>query len=341
VITLRYSRRLALACILCAWASAARAQTIDGSITQAEYGTPLATQTNGTGFGNNGNELNALYAKSQFDGSLRLGLTGNLETNGNGLVIFIDSRAGGGIASTLPGGWGVLGSIPGRTVDDWGTDIDGDTGVNPTPGGGSILPVGFNPDFAIELNANSNDSSYFINVIDLTLANTPVSPDNRDIFLGSNLINGTSVVQTYFRDNGTLPSGTIEHAFNNSNTQGVDDFPSVGDPLTATTGMEFDFSAAFLGQNQPTIKLMAFITNGSGDFLSNQLLPGLPEGYGNLGGAEVNSPLYDASTTPGAAVVSIPEPGMLGLILLMLPLVLRGRTRHGSAGMGMISSVSL
>ena len=67
------------------------------------------------------------------DGSVRLMLTGNLQTNGNAFVIFFDNRAGGGIATTLPGGYGQFGSVGGSKTDDWGTRHRGGKSVNPRP----------------------------------------------------------------------------------------------------------------------------------------------------------------------------------------------------------------
>src|SRR5262245_2098448 len=151
-------KRLTLALAAAAAATAgigsfARAQiTVDGSITTAEYGPALALQGTVTGFGNNVSELDGFYRNYNVGtGALNVGVTGNLEGNGNGFVLFLDSRGGGGIANTAGGGFNQFGSIPGRYSDDWGTDTDGGTGVSPTPGGGSILNPGFNPEKAIEI----------------------------------------------------------------------------------------------------------------------------------------------------------------------------------------------
>ena len=76
--------------------------TVDGQLGAGEYAFTLGVQDTPTGFGDNQSELNAAYADVLANGSVRLMLTGNLETNGNGMVIFFDSRAGGGIATTLP-----------------------------------------------------------------------------------------------------------------------------------------------------------------------------------------------------------------------------------------------
>src|SRR4030095_5629492 len=163
---------------------------VDGTVGAGEYGLTLATQSNTTGFGNNQSELNRALAQVTSDGQLQFMLTGNLETNGNGMVIFIDARAGGGIASTTAGGYGVFGSVGGAKSDDWGTDTDGGFGVNPPVGGPSVISPGFNPEISFEINAGGGGPNYYINVIDLTVPNEP-NP-NRDIFLPDPLDNTRS-----------------------------------------------------------------------------------------------------------------------------------------------------
>lgn len=289
---------------------------VDGSISVPEYGPPLATQNVATGFGdadgmNPGSELDALFARRQDDGSLALAVTGNLEGNGNSLVIFLDCQSGGAVAEALTGGYGQLGSIGGQRCDDWGTDNDGSDWVNPTPGGGSVLWPGFNPDFAIEVNT-PDGFSYYVNIIDLHYPNDDNLP-NKDVYLGSNYVNGGAVSQGYWRDGGATFAGTITHALVNANTAGVLGYDwsnppgPLGDPLSATTGFEIVLGADFLQANVASghaIKAMAFLTNSSGDYLSNQFLPGLGDvmnlgAAGDLGGA----PLFDARLFAGPGFV--------------------------------------
>jgi hypothetical protein len=294
---------------------------VDGTVGAGEYGLTLATQTNTTGFGNNESELNRALAQFGSDGQLQLMLTGNLQPNGNGMVIFIDARAGGGIASTTAGGYGMFGSVGGAKTDDWGLDTDGGFGINAPPGGPSVLSPGFNPEISFEINAGGGGPNYYINVIDLTVPNEP-NP-NRDIFLHdplddtrSGTFGNAAVATTYVRDTG--PAGAITYAFDNTNTAGVNgdgDVNGLGDPASATTGFEALFSSLFLNSDpgQP-IKLMAFITNGGGEYLSNQFLPGLPLGTPNLttAGAPGGTPLFDAENgfTPSLAnlVMTVPFP---------------------------------
>lgn len=310
-------------------ASPALATTINGANDVGDnYGAPLAVQDTPTGFGDNQSELDAAYATLDGSGNLSLLLTGNLQDGGNGLVIFVDSRAGGAIASTQGDGSGVIGSVGGARTDDWGTDTDGGAGVSPTPGGGSILDPGFNPDVSMEINISGG--TYYTNIIDLTAPNDDVHPD-KDLYLGSNTLGAPSVTQTYTRSDADAAKGsggTIEHAFDDSNSAGVNgyDFGTppgpLGDPLTATTGYEALVSSAFLANDGQPIRIMAFITNNDGSYLSNQFLgeAGLA-GATNLAGpgGDGGTPLFDATLFAGNQHFTVvPEPSTLVLAGLVL-----------------------
>lgn len=310
------NRRLILAVIgmtgsLVLASTASAVIAIDGTL-DAEYGPAVAVQDTPTGFGDNFSELNAAFAKLD-GGNLSLLLTGNLEGNGNAIVLFVDSRAGGAIAEADVNGFGTIGSIGGARSDDWGNDTDGSENVSPnTP---SILDPGFNPDFAIEIN-RFGGGNYFSNVIDFTLPNEP-NPD-RDIYIGDNPADGTTATTTYSRADTNVAKGhggTIQHAFNNSNTAGVFGFDfgsppgALGDPLSATTGYEIMMSAGFLANDGQPIRIMAFITNDGGNYLSNQFLgaAGLNgatnlAGPGDVGGV----PLFDAKQFAGNQYFTIP-----------------------------------
>jgi hypothetical protein len=249
-------------------------------------------------------------------------------------VLLLDVRSGGGVASSLPGGFGLIGSIGGTRVDDWGTDIQGGSGVSPTSGGGSVLDPLFNPDLALEINA-AGGIDYFVNIIDLTLPNDG-DPDI-DRFLGFNAIGGSPTSNNYSRvdvDSAKGHGGPVVHAFDNSNVLGVSD-SSAAAALTATTGLELLLSAEFLASDPGhSIKGLAFITNGGGEYLSNQFLgqAGLgssaePGSAGGIGGL----PLFDAREFAGNQffVISIPEPGGLSLVGCVASLWLSRKRRAG------------
>ncbi len=306
------------ATVLALAGSSAALAGIDGLL-DGDYGPALSVQNNGTGFGDNYSELDAFYCKS-VGADYSFMFTGNLEGNGNGFVVFFDTRAGGAVASTNGDGSGVLGAFGGARVDDWGTDTDGGFGVNTPPGGGSVLDAGFNPDFAMEINAGGGGANYWINIIDMTVPNAPDQP-TRDVFLGGGVTNGPSSTHVY-----SVNGGSVEHAFDNTNSAGVTDSDASG-ALTATTGFEFLLSSAFLDLDPGhSFKIMAFITNGGGDYLANQFLPGVGGGYGNLGGpgGDGGDPLFDSRLFAGDNFIVIPEPSSLALLALGL-LALRRR----------------
>jgi hypothetical protein len=291
--------------------------TVEGTLAPGEYAFTLGVQDTPTGFGDNLSELNAAYADVLSDGSIRLMLTGNLETNGNGIVFFMDSRAGGGIATSLPGGYGQFGSVGGARTDDWGTDIDGEITVNPPPGGPSVMSPGFNPELSFEINSGGGTGDYYINLIDLTVENSPLP--NRDVFLGQNLYGNPAVTQTYLREPTSTPAGSVTHAFDNTNAAGVNGFDfgnppgPLGDPLSATKGFEAQLDALFVNQDPLTeIKIFPFITNGGGDYLSNQFLPGVG-GVTNLmqaGQGPGGTPLFDTRefANPTTRYLTVPLP---------------------------------
>ena len=295
------------------FANGAMAQ-VNGQLDAGEYGAALSRQTAPTGFGDNINELNELYARITSNGSLQWLVTGNLEQNGNRALTFLDAKPGGGIETTLPNGYGVFGSIGGAGIDDFGTDTDGGFGVNPTPGGGSIMFPNFNPEKGVDSNRfrGAADDRYYINLIDLTVPNQERSSTtglltNRDRYLGfgdvfPNTNDPAAEVTrtlTYTRlsdtadENGVqaeLPAGFGQAAFDNSNTDGVfgRDFANppglLGFANEATKGMELLFDAQMVDNLPGTpIKMFIVLNNNGGDFLSNQVLGGNVAGGQGIG----------------------------------------------------------
>ena len=130
--------------------------TRDGSYTQ------LALQANRTGFGDNdnassdigaGSELSGVYATT-FDGDLYLFFAGVIESNGNKLDIFFDSRSGG--QNVLP----ETGNYSGDNfaLQRMGTDTDGDDSDGPD-GPGLTFPAGFEADYWVTTtNFNKGDT---------------------------------------------------------------------------------------------------------------------------------------------------------------------------------------
>lgn len=84
-------------------ASANAIVPLDGTNLHAKFGgTGLVQQTTGTGFGNNYSELDQLWATDDVNG-LHLGISGNMENNGNTVVVLFDTGHGGSSVLNAPG----------------------------------------------------------------------------------------------------------------------------------------------------------------------------------------------------------------------------------------------
>jgi hypothetical protein len=228
----------------------------------------ILTQNNATGFGDNLSELNQMFVRGERYG-LRIGITGNLEHNGNGLVLLLD---------TEPGGQQVLNTGSLSPPPDGIPELDGTRFDN-----------GFEPDHMYHVNAGGG--SFWLDHLTLPSGGPIVKT-----FVGA----GSTGGDTGDLREGTNPNGAMV-ALDNSNAAGVTD-STAATASTAVKGFEMFIPYADLGVADPpsgTVKLAAFV-NGNG-FISNQWLPGLGGGYGNLG----NSP--DLTYIPGDqfATVSI------------------------------------
>ena len=222
-----------------------------------DMGSLLATQTRPTGFGDNLSELNQMFAWTDGFG-LAIGLTGNIENNGNGVVILLDTRDGGTNVINYTGADG-----SGRIYE-----LNGDT-----------MDADFAPDYALDL--NNSGGTLYVDLYDLQ-ANTKT-------FLGQ-AMDGAGL--------GTLTGGGAV-GFTNNNTAGVTDAAAVdasGFPLaaSATSGVELIIPRSLVAATGDSARLMAVLIGGGG-FVSSQVLPGLPDTYGNLGNGPTN---YQA--IPGA-----------------------------------------
>ena len=106
--------------------------------------------------------------------------------------------------------------------------------------------------------------------------------------------------------NRTAPVGTpdlIHAALNNSNTAGVSG-TAVGMPGNVQTGMEFSINLEELGwDGTSVIKIAGFINADGHDFVSNQVVGGLPEGTGNLG----DPALLDLGLVDGRQFIAMDE----------------------------------
>ncbi|MFH1417810.1 MAG: alpha-amylase family glycosyl hydrolase [Planctomycetota bacterium] len=234
----------------------------------------VATQDNATGLGDNISELNQLFVHYDVDG-FRIGVTGNLATDGTGFAILFDTVSGG------------------QNILDF-------NGLTPPPAGpeqltGLRLDSGFTPDHMIYANTYSGNIYVDQYVLPTAGSATKTYRGQGTVNDGDGLLSG-----------GNNPNG-LQVAMNNTNSLGVTDTDASA-AATALHGFELfvpyaDIDLAGTGE---TIGIAAFIMRSSGD-VSNQWLPGLGGGQSNPGIAP------NMTTVPGDqfAVVSAQVPGDL------------------------------
>ena len=263
---------------LLALAALAHAQ-VDGRNIPNKYGAPLASQTNYTGFGDRvdpnqteGSELNQLFVKC-VNGVLYIAVTGNLEGNGNSIHLYIDTGRSQSNTFNLTTGC-----------------------INCSVQGMSGVLFDHNPDYVLGVNrfddGQGNDNIY-VDLHDVV--------NNQSTYLGASATNS---------GNGTLSGGNnaagVQAALDNSNLQGVtSDRDNIGNPATATTGLEVAIPLSALGNPQGEIKILAVLTGGAdldnlcrGTYLSNQSLPAMNIGdtsqqFRNPEWARCPSPPFD------------------------------------------------
>jgi len=249
---------------------------VDGTLNYSEgYGSPLATQTINTGFGDNnsdtsgrsngGSELDAVYGVV-YNGYLYLFITGNVEANGNNINVFIaDGQAGQSVLE-------ISGSA-------------GETAMN-----GSTFSPGFTPNLMFTF----TNSATVLSVDEAVLSGDSGSESR----LGSlTLTGGIGSAQN-------LGGSGISVGFNNINTAGVNgNSGTAADGAYAnevTTGLELGIPLSQLGNPTNAVKILVDINGADFAYLSNQFLPGLPVGTGNLGAGGTYGPgggVFNFSTT--------------------------------------------
>jgi hypothetical protein len=278
---------------------------IDG-IAEPAYGCPVAVQQLGTGFGKNlstnlnnngggvqggGSELDAAYGLV-LNNVLFLTLAGNLQNNGNEVMIFF---------MTGPGGQNTLTNV--------NPNIGGLNSSGPTNGYGPGLT--FDPGFAPNywMGVNASGASFFLDYAQLwPLATNALGVATNGYYVGSTTTT-----------NGTLAGGSnpflIQATLNDSNTNGVD-----GDSCTTNaagaaqtvaaaqvrSGMEFAIPLGAIGSPKGAIAICAYITgSGNHTYLANQILgpignndPSTPVCQANFG-PTTNSPAINFGTLPG------------------------------------------
>ena len=224
----------------------------DGLSIPADLGAAhlVALQNNATGLGDNISEGDALYVRPAPTG-LRIGVTGNLNTDGSGFVLLFDTHSGG--QNTL-----VLAGVD--TPPNAPPDLDGTT-----------FDPGFSPDVMLYVNAWSGN--LYVDHYELP---TGVLGDKR--FIGAGSVASGSAELT----GGSNPYG-MQLALDNSNTAGVT-ASSAAEAASATSGLEglLPYADLDLDPAAESVRVMVFIQRSNGE-VGNQTLPGLGGGYDNPG----------------------------------------------------------
>lgn len=229
------------------------AALVDGLTIPADFGTAglLATQDTPTDLGDNQSELNRLFWRAAED-SLFLGLTGNLATDGTGLLLLLD---------TVPGGQNVL-DLSNQTPPPAGIDLL--TGLR--------LDEGFAPDHLLFVNAWAG--SIYVDQFALLAAGGAVKTYRGQgvVGIGNGLLTGGSNAEG------------MQVALDNRNRSGVTGI-SAAEADLAISGCEVYLPLAAIGLPGGTatgVRVAAFMLRTDGQ-VSSQWLPPVGGLSGGLG----------------------------------------------------------
>ena len=304
--------------LLVAPTALAAGPVIDGLSIPSEFGAPLSVQRFQTGFGDDtggdqwgwGSELDALYITNDAQ-YLYVGLTGNLENNGNSCVVFIDIDQGATGENWLST------RLAGLPIGDLPRFLAGDTY---DPGFDNIV---FDPNFAANYALGWSGGSplgsqtrtyYLVNWTELGIGGDPFNHDNEVagmITTGDPTASGPSGTLGSFKATASLG---ILGAADNTNTAGVEGTTdpnapcpllATGDPTAVTTGFEFAIPLSLLGVGvDDKVCLFAMVSSPSG-WMSNQLLPpGETEtDFCNIGNRNQGVDMLEFSTISGEQYV--------------------------------------
>jgi len=169
---------------------------------------------------------------------------------------------------------------------------------------GSTFGPGFTATFSI--NVNTYAGVMYPNAYDLV--------NNVGGYTGSGIPDSGGTISGAPAGNG------IQLAVNESSPAGSGVNTGSG-ALTVTTGWEFAVPLSLLG-NPNSVEVMADINGNPDNYLSNQFLPGLPNGTGNVGGGGPYSGpqagAFNFSSTPGEYFTVVPEPSSIALVVVGL-----------------------
>jgi hypothetical protein len=241
---------------------------VDGA-KDAGYGAALAVQGVQTAFGDNalgqvdfanGSELDEAFGR--LDGcTLRLLLTGNLESNFNKLELFFDTMPGGQLR--------LRGDNP--NVDFNGLNRMGDDGS----GNGLTFDFAFEPDYWIGLTGGDTGGGVyrmFGNWAELLTTGGGVGR-----FLG-----GTGAGSDGVLFGGDNPTGILA-TVDNSNLAGVGAGTGAQSGAGVATGVELAIPLEAIGSPAGCFTVCAFVNGAAHDFVSNQVLGSLLPPHDSFG----------------------------------------------------------
>jgi alpha-glucosidase len=266
--------------------SPADARHIDGRRLTEAFGPGdlIAVQDTAAGSQNNSNELNQLWMRAEA-GGVRIGLSGNLATDGSALALFLD---------TQPGGQNVVNT----------------NSLSPPPAGlqaltNTRLETGFEADRLMFVNAFGG--AVYADWIELSAGGAH----------SKRYIGQQAVASGFGLLSGGLNQAGIQVALDNSNTAGVG-AGSVGDRASATTGFEIFIPDAALGTGHGAcreVRVFAALVAPDGSFRA-QTLPGLAGGAGpgvapnfaTIGGSQTaTGSAFAASDLDGDGVIGLED----------------------------------
>lgn len=247
---------------------------VDGLALPDDFPPAVATQDSPTSLGDNLSEANQLFGVIEED-LVRIGVSGNLATDGTGLALLIDAVAGG--QSIL--------------------DIDN---LSPPPGGpnlltGTVMELGFVPETM--LFANAAGGTVYVDQYTLQTAGNASK-----VYRGAGAVNAGNG----FLSGGTNPNG-LQYAISNANTSGVTG-SSVVNAALATSGFEIAIPIADLGLapgHTDPIRVLAFLMRSNG-VISSQVLPPIAGNATDLG---VFPDFTAIAGTQFATITTAPAPG--------------------------------
>ncbi len=314
--TPRLSRGYLCLAVMLLPAAAWAGPSVDGVVVPGEYGAGglLSTQRFQTEFGDDdsgdqwgsGSELDQLFVTNDND-FLYIGLSGNLENNGNCVVIFIDVDAGATGANEL------FTKVFGQPIGDLPRYLTGDEGGGPGFDWVYFDP-GFAPNFALGFSGGSplgsqTRSYYLVNWTTLAIGGDLFNHDNEIagmITAGDPTASGPSGTLGDFLATASLG---ILGAGDNSGVDGVEGNtdpnspPQLAgnDPATQITGFEFAIPLTLLNVGvDDSVCVFAMVSSSDGWF-ANQMLPP-PETeteFSNPGNRNNGTEEYDFGTLTG------------------------------------------